>query len=88
MTFQTFVKDQSGKPVPNAVVSANVMETGAVFSRFTDGDGYADVAMISNARLGDDVMFCVDATGYALAPQYLKVTDENQRIEVTLVPFA
>lgn len=87
MTFQTYAKDQSGKPVPNAIVTANVLETGATFSRFTDGEGYADVAMIAEAPVGADVMLSVNATGYALAPQYLTVTEGDQRVVVTLVPF-
>lgn len=91
MTFQTTVKDGDGKPIPGLLVTANNEITGESFSRSTDGSGYADVAMLGKSMVGDRVTFSV------LDPEYrfkgkvqgdaLVITDANQVIEVTLVPF-
>ncbi len=87
MTFQTTVVDQSGTPVGGAFVLANVETTGASFSRFTDGNGYADVAMLAGAPEGAPVTFTVSADGFARASQYLTIGADNQVIKVTLTPF-
>ena len=87
MTFQTWVKDDKGQPVINAYVQANVEETGASFTRFTDGRGYADVAVLTPVNVGDHVTFIVQADGFKINPQYLTITPGNQEVQVTLVPF-
>lgn len=86
MTYQTTVIGPSG-PIENAFVFANVEETGASFTRFTDGRGYADVAILGAQAVGDHVTFVVEADGFRRSSQYLTVTAADVPITVVLVPF-
>lgn len=87
MTFKTTVKDQDGRPVENAFVVANVEETGATFTRLTDGNGYADVAILTPVPAGNHITFVVEADGFKRNAQYLSAGATDQTIEITLVPF-
>jgi hypothetical protein len=86
MTFKTTVKDKAGKPIQDAIVIACVETTGEVFVRGTDGNGYADVAMIG-VLANPPVTLTVQAPGYKNSIQYLIITSADQYIEVTLDSF-
>lgn len=90
MTIRTTVVNKEGHAVQSAYVTAGVQETGAMFSRFTDGNGYADVAL--NAEIPDHahVTFAVQADGYHTHLEYLTLdeADDDREVSVTLSPFA
>jgi hypothetical protein len=91
MTFKTYVKDPDGKPIAGVLVTANDEITGESFQRSTDGEGYADVAMLGHSAPGHRVTFSV------LDPQMryqgsvqgdsLVIGEGDQPITVALVPF-
>jgi hypothetical protein len=91
MTFKTFVKDKDGKPIQGVLVTANDENTGGSFQRSTDGQGFADVAMLGSTQIGDRITLSV------IDPQLRfrglvegdarVVTAEDKIVEVVLVPF-
>ena len=92
MTFKTTVRNAVDKsPIMGLVVFAADEMNGAGFPRSTDGNGYADVAML-NAKVGDRI------TLFVLDPEYrfkgkvmgdaLVVSAEDQVLEIELDPFA
>lgn len=85
MTFQTNIQDQSGKPVSGALVTASVETTGQCFQRFTDGNGYADLALI-NVPVGLPLTFSVIANGFQLLAGYLESPAADSALHITLVP--
>lgn len=92
MTFKVTVKDDKAVPIQGLLVTANDENNGESFSRSTDGNGYADVAMLGSCKSGERVTLSV------LDPQYrfkgsvqgdaLVIGTSDQVIGVTLVPFA
>jgi hypothetical protein len=89
MTFKTTVRNQQGELINDLFVQANDLMNGKVSTRSTAA-GYADVAM-PGCAVGDHV------TMYVSDPQMrykgevmgdaLKITAEDQVIEVVLAPF-
>jgi hypothetical protein len=91
MTFQTYVKDPDGKPIAGVLVTANDEITGESFSRSTDGEGYADVAMLGHSAPGHRVtLSALDPAmrfkGY-VAGDALVIGTANTPLEVRLDPF-
>ena len=89
MTLRTTVVNEQGTPIQNAYVSANLQVTGATFSRYTDGNGYADVALLTDMQDGTPVTFLVQADGYKSHMEYLTIGDvyDDVEVSVTLIPF-
>jgi hypothetical protein len=90
MTIKTTVTTQEHKPIPSAYVSANIQNTGTTFTRFTDGNGYADVALFDDdVPDGAQVTFLVTADGFKTHCEYLTINDDDddREVSVTLVPF-
>ena len=90
MTLRTTVRNEQGSPIPNAYVSANLQVSGATFTRFTDGNGYADVALLADLENGGPVTFLVQADGFKSHVEYLMIDDpsDDREVSVTLIPFA
>jgi hypothetical protein len=78
MTIKTTVQKEDGSPIPNAYVSANIQNTGATFTRFTDGNGYADVALLAEYPDGSQLTLLVQADGYKMSSQYLTLDAPKQ----------
>lgn len=87
MIFKCTTKDQQGNPVPGILITANVLGTGASFSRSSDGNGYSDVAIEGSAAPGADVLLSVVKEGFAVWTLYTKTTAADQEVSITLVPF-
>lgn len=91
MTFRVTVKDDEGNPIEGCLVTATDLNTGGSFPRSTDGAGYADCAMLGSSQLGDHVTLSVEDPQLrfkgVVFGDTLAVTDHDQAIEVTLVPF-
>ena len=88
MTLRTTVVDQNGTPIQNAYVSANLQVSGASFTRFTDGNGYADVALFGDLENGSPVTFLVQADGYKNYVEYMTIDGSSDReVSVSLIPF-
>jgi hypothetical protein len=91
MTFKTTVSDMAGNPIQDLLVGANDEINGESFYRSTDGNGFADVAMLGSCKAGDRVTF------FVIDPQLrfkgsvqgdaLVITAEDQIIKVVLDPF-
>jgi hypothetical protein len=81
MTIKTTVQTNEGVPVQNAYVSANIQNTGKTFTRYTDGNGYADIALIADDTPDNaQVTFLVQADGYKNDIRYLTLdTVEGNR---------
>jgi hypothetical protein len=93
VTFRTTVVNPEGQPIPNAYVSANLQVTGGLFSRFTDGNGYADVALLEGLQddtLSTPVTFLVQADGFKTHVEYMTIEDpyDDREVVVALTPFA
>lgn len=69
MTFQVTVQDTSGKPVAFAIVTGTVEATGQSFTRGTDGNGYADLAIFA-VPAGQVVTLTVQSPLYQNHIQY------------------
>jgi len=90
VTLRTTVHNFDGKPIASAYVSANIQNTGTSFTRMTDGNGYADVALLDDAIPdGAQVTFLVTADGYKTHTEYLTIhdDDDDREVVVSLVPF-
>jgi hypothetical protein len=90
MTIKTTVVSKDGATLARAYVSANIQNTGATFTRFTDGNGYADVALLDDEIPdGAQVTFLVQADGYTTHAEYLTIhdDDDDREVVVTLSPF-
>jgi hypothetical protein len=90
MTIRTTVVSTEHLPIPSAYVSANIQNTGTTFTRFTDGNGYADVALLDeDIPDGAQVTFLVQADGFKSHCEYLTVddADDDREVVVTLTPF-
>ena len=59
MTFKTTLVDTNGAPIGGMAVIAGDEITGESFPRSTDGNGYADVAMLGSCKVGDRVTLTV-----------------------------
>lgn len=86
MTFEVTVTKLGGEPIPFALVQANDEATGKTFSRGTDGNGYANVALFDVAD-GTPMTLSVVAGGYKNAILYPTTTKDNQTIAVVLGSF-
>jgi hypothetical protein len=88
MTLRTTVVNEQGTPIQNAYVSANLQVTGASFTRYTDGNGYADVALFGDLENGAPVTFLVQADGFKSYMEYMTIDGSGDReVSVTLIPF-
>lgn len=90
MTIRTTVQDEAGAAIAHAYVGANIQNTGTTFTRFTDGNGYADVALLDDEMPdGAQVTFLVQADGFKTHCEYLTVHDEDGDLEVVIAlsPF-
>src|SRR4051812_28158102 len=83
VTFEVTVTKRGGEPIAMALVTANDEATGRSFSRGTDGEGYANVALFDVA-IGTPITLSVVAGGYKNAIQYPVTTAENQSIAIVL----
>lgn len=86
MTFEVTVAKRGGAPIPMALVIANDEATGKSFSRGTDGNGYANVALF-DVPVGTPITLSVQAGGYLNAIQYPTTTVANQSITIVLDSF-
>ena len=91
MTFKMTVKDDKGLPISDLLITANNEINGESFIRSTDGNGYADVAMLGSCRIGDRVTLSIQDPQYRFSGQVfgdsLVISSNDQVIEVSLVPF-
>jgi hypothetical protein len=92
MTFKVTAKTtKEGVGVPGLLVIGNDEITGESFMRSTDGNGYADVAMLGSCKIGDRVTLSIEDPQYRFIGQVrgdsLVITTEDQEISVALVPF-
>lgn len=90
MTFKTTVRNQQGELVNDLFVQANDLMNGKVSTRSTAA-GYADVAM-PGCAVGDHVtLYVADPElrykGLVLGDA-LKITAEDQVIDLVVAPFA
>ncbi len=88
MTFKVTITDSiTGQPIQGALVGANDEITGQSFLRSTDGEGYADVAMLGAVHIGDRVTLFVLKDGYQqhIKGDALIVTSGDQTLTVALV---
>jgi hypothetical protein len=87
MTFQTTVKDTAGNPIGGLLVTGNDEITGQSFQRSTDGNGYADVAMLG-CKVGDRVTLSIldPQLRYKglVAGDALVITEADQSLSYTL----
>jgi len=88
MTFKCTTRDPAGNPISGILITANVLETGASFSRSSDGAGYSDVAMELGAAIGNNVLLSVVKEGFQVWTKYLVVSAADQEVSITLSPFA
>lgn len=88
MTFKVTSKDSvTGQPVSGVLASVCVMETGQMFQRSSDGNGYSDLALESVPPVGKEVLLSVVKEGYQVYTQYFPITETDLEVSVALVPF-
>lgn len=83
MTFKTTVHTTAGTPA-NCWVAASIQETGQVFARNADGNGYADLAC-PNVPVGYHVTFLSNLQ--IVSPTYGTITQADQTIGMVVQPF-
>lgn len=91
MTYEPTVVDPDGHPIAGALVTVNNENTGESFSRTTDGNGYANVALLGHTAPEHRVTISIlDPTmkfqGY-VAGDAMTADQANQKATVTLAPF-
>lgn len=59
MTYEPTVTDQNGVPIAGLLVSVNNEIRGETFSRTTDGNGYANVALLGHTQPADRVTISI-----------------------------
>lgn len=82
MTFKTTVKTAAGAPA-SCWVAATIQETGQIFARNTDGNGYADLAC-PNVPVGSHVTFLSNLQ--IVSPTYGTITQSDQTISMVVEP--
>lgn len=87
MTLNCTTVDPSGAPIPDILISASVMETGQIFQRSSDGNGYSNVALEGVPPSGKTVLLSVLKEGYKVWTQTFPITTTDQAVRITLTPF-
>lgn len=87
MTFKVTTKDQNGNPVQGINLVGYCPETAQCWRRTSDGNGYSDLAIENPSSSAVNLDIVIEADGFKIWSQSYKLTEPDQIVQATLIPF-